>query len=467
MRLSVLRWWRSATDNDLIIRPSLVLSAPARLSCRYHTHATWHRDLSPAPVSCTFGSPASSYQSSEYPSRRYHSHQKAAEKAAPQAVSLATVETATGFQARRIRARRIAEAEASEAASRRDTESRHGKPNPGKAKGRKNTKLKKATRAAQKASLRMETEPAEIQKEGNLDFGIDNSAGKDAGFYFGDWGPAVVADAVHFEALERARSAALRAKRLARRAENATAKALGAQGSCDEDYAIRKRDAIRARAELAASFAKQMAQYAAEKERAYDTIKSEIRAGFEKQPIYWEREHSEVAVNHRLRAVVRNSCAACSAPHPLTQCPVLFKDLAVKDSDTLLPVRRRIFQDRLELDDRFREAMSFILSKFTVSTGPTREVIPLDRRATDDAPASAISKSPHAHNWLYQSEPDLRVKCGISLHVGQEYLQSFDTRIFFRQILGKRRKFSIQYAGLPFNLHWGYCTYQPYPVQYD
>ncbi|KAG6354810.1 hypothetical protein INS49_003891 [Diaporthe citri] len=85
----------------------------------------------------------------------------------------------------------------------------------------------------------------------------------------------------------------------------------------------------------------------------------------------------------------------------------------------------------MSIDKDFREAMSYILSKFFVSRGQTREVVPLHRSATDDAPASAIS---------------------------EEYLQGLDSRVFFRTILGEERKFTVERIGLPQTLHSGYYT---------
>lgn len=400
MRLSVLRSWRSATDNDLIIRPSLVSSAPARLSCRYHTHATWPRKLSPAPFLCTFVNPGTSHQSPECPSRSFHSQQEAAEKAAPQAVSSTPANTATGFQARRLRARQVAEANASEAASQRLSESQHRKREPAKAKRRKNTKLKKATRPSQKASLRKGTEPVKVQEKENQGIGRYSSAEKGTPPRFWYWGPAAAADAVHFEALQLAHRAAQKAEKLARQAEEAAEAASIARGSRDEADAIQKADTIKAWAEAAASSARQTAQYAAEKEREHEAISAELRADLEKQPVYWEPEHRAHTSNHKLRAVVDACCPICSSTHSLAQCAHLFKDLAVKDS-TLLRRTREIFQDRLEMDDRFREAMSYISSQFTVSKGLTPEVVPLYRCMTDDAPASAISESPRACDWLH------------------------------------------------------------------
>lgn len=414
MRLSALRSWLGARENDLILGPSLVWAPRARLSRRYRTHAAWRQNLSPAQAACTFGSSGTGHRLLQYPTRALHSSQSVLERCEPLAVSLDPAEATTGFQQRRTRARQIAEAKASENAAAKIAKSRYTKPEPKITSDSKNTKLDTAiqTRAAKEARRRGQAEPPWVQNQDHHESVIqDRSIGHEDQLHFDYWAPAITADAVHVEALQKAHEAARKAEDLARQAEELTASA--AAESHNEEYSIGKAlaaDIARTQAERAASDAKRMALHAAEKGNVYEAIRAELLAAKETQPKYLDKDYpkiSQVTSGRRLRASVLDSCRICHGPHSLSRCKVLFEDLPTDGFSNKLQRERRLFQERLTFDEDMREAMPFILSKFTVSRGSPREVVPLDSKATVDAPASARSESFMPQVWLCQPKPDL------------------------------------------------------------
>lgn len=417
MRLSSLRSRLGATDNDLILGPSLVWSAPARLSRRYCTHAAWRRDLLPALVACAFGSPGIGRPSLEYPSRRLHSHHGAREGAEPHPASLAPAGIITGLQKRRVRARQLAETKISEAAPRTIAKSRHRERRSSKAPGSKNAKLEKRLQAIQeRENPRPERkfEPAKAQKDDDQDSVLDSSLGW-SDVHFAYWGPATTASAVHVDALLKAHEAAQKAEKTANLAARAINAASVAKGSHDEEDAIRKADYARTQAEIAASAANHAKMHAAEEEERYETVRAELMAIKEAQPIFWDVEarfkSSSVSSGHRLRALIRGSCRICQGAHAPAKCQVLFDALTTgMGESSWLKHDRRQFRDRMSIDKDFREAMTYILSKFFVSRGQTREVVPLHRSATDDAPASAISESSVSYNWSTSARARRRVR---------------------------------------------------------
>lgn len=409
-----MRSWLGARENDLILGPSLVWAPRARLSRRYRTHAAWRQNLFPAQAACTFGSSGTGHRLLQYPTRALHSSQSVLERCEPLAVSLDPAEATTGFQQRRTRARQIAEAKASENAAAKIAKSRYTKPKPSKTLDSKNTKLDRALRAqaVKRARRRGQAEPPWVQNQDRHESVIqDRSIGHEDHCHFDHWVPAIVADAVHVEALQKAHKAAQKAEDLARQAEELTASA--AEESHNEKYSIGKAlaaDIARTQAERAASDAKRMALHAAEKGKVYEAIRAELLAAEETRPKYWDMENpkiSQVTSGFRLRALVLDSCRICHGPHSLSRCKVLFEDLPTDGLVHGLKRERRLFQERLTFDEDMREAMSFILSKFTVSRGLTREVVPLNPKATVDAPASARSESFMPQVWLCQPKPGL------------------------------------------------------------
>lgn len=403
MRLSSLRSWLGATDNDLILGPSLAWSAPARLSRRYRTHAAWRRNLFSAPVACAFVGPVTSHRSLEYPSRRLHSHHGAREGAEPHPASLAPAGMVTGLQARKIRARQLAETKISETAPRTIARSRHRERRSSKAPGSKNAKLDKVLWERRTRRRERKAEPAEAQKEDDQDSVLDSSLTW-SDVHFAYWGPATTASAVHVHALQKAHNAAQKAEQAANLAARAIDAASVAKGSHDEEDAIRKADYASTQAEIAASAAKQAEMHAAEEGERYETVRAELLASKEAQPIFWDIEgsfkDSTISTGHRLRALIRSSCQICQGAHPLAKCQVLFDALTPgMGESSMLKLDRRLFRDRMSIDKDFREAISYILSKLFVSRGQTREVVPLERSVTDDAPASAISESSAPYNW--------------------------------------------------------------------
>lgn len=397
MRLS-LRSWRSAADNDLHLGPSLVQCAPAQLSHHYHTHATWRRPVFPAPLACTFNRIATGCQPSKHHGHSY-SHQAGGEGGEPDVESSAPASTATGFQLRQLRARQAAEARTSDNAARGLAAFRNREPEPGKVPRHRNAKLDKAG-AAQKSFKNIKKRKArfaKLQKEGIQRLSVDSPVVQDDQDHYQYWLPEIVAAALHLEALEKADEAAQYAKETACRAEKAAHSASVCKGRYSEEAATRETDSLRTRAELVASIAEQLSNYAAEKEKRCEAIRGELQTRIEAQPILWDtpkRASSKVS-GHKLRGLVHLSCRVCGGPHSPSKCGVLFDDMnaGLKGTPTF-KAARRIFKDRMSLDKDFGEAMPYILSKFTVSKGPTREVIPMNYRATADAPASAISKSP-------------------------------------------------------------------------
>lgn len=419
MRLSLLRSWLGATDNDLILGPSLVWSAPARLSRRRCTHAAWRRNLFPAPVACAFGSPRTGHQSLGNPSRRLHSHHSAQDGAEPHPASLAPTGMITGLQARKLRARRLSQAKIFETApltiarSRRreprsgKTPGRPGKATgrPGKTPGSHNANLDKWLRTTPERKARSEekAQPAKAQKEDDQDSVHESSLGW-SDVHFAYWGPAISASAVHIDALFKAQEAAKNAKRAAELAAKVINAASVAKGSHDEEDAMRKADHAKKQAEIAASAAEHAEMQAAEEEKRYETVRAELMASREAQPVYWDTDGrfrgSKVSSGHRLRGLIHGSCQVCHGAHPIAKCNVLFDALTTGMEETKrLKLDRRLFRDRMSIDKDFREAMSYILSKFFVSQGQTREVVPMLRGATDDAPASAISESSVPYHW--------------------------------------------------------------------
>lgn len=417
MRLSSLRSRLGATDNDLILGPRLIWSAPARLSRRYCTHAAWRRDLLPAPVACAFGSPGIGRPSLEYPSRRLHSHHGAREGAEPHPASLAPAGIITGLQVRRVRSRHLAETKKSETAPRTIARSRHRERRSSKAPGSKNAKLEKVLQARQERKnprRERKAEPARVQKDDDQYSVLDSSLGW-SDVHFAYWGPATTANAVHVDALLKAHEAAQKAEQTANFAARAINAASVAKGSHDEEDDIRKADYARTQAEIAASAADQAKMHAAEEEERYETVRAELVAIKEAQPIYWDVEGrfkgSSIASGHRLRALIHSSCRICQGAHPPAKCQVLFDALTTgMGESSRFTLDRRLFRDRMSIDKDFREAMTYILSKFFVSRGQTREVVPLHRRATDDAPASAISESSVSYHWSTSARACRRVR---------------------------------------------------------
>lgn len=396
MRLSLLGPWLGATDYHLILRPSLVWSQQARLSRAYHSHAAWRQNLCLARCSCALGSYGTGHRSLQYPSRRFHSNQSAQEGGEPHAVSLAPTEAAAGFQARKLRARKLAEAQPPENAAVENAKSRHREPERSKTSDSKSKKLDSAHSAALRTRSRRQVKPAKSERDGNNDFVLTSSTfGQEGQRHFDYWAPAMVADAVHLEALLKARTTAWEAERKAHWAEKCAHAASVAKGSDDEKVAKRKEDFARKKAKRAALLAMQMETRAAEKGKAYETVRAELLAALETQPKYWEGRDSKVSQflsGHTLRALIHSLCPICQGPHSLSACIAVFPDLGagVKERGSV-KVERSLFQDKLRLDKDVREAMLFITSKFQVSRGETREIMPLDRSATVDAPASAIS----------------------------------------------------------------------------
>lgn len=396
MRLSLLGPWLGATDNHLILRPSLIWSQQARLSRAYHSHAAWRQNLCLARCSCALGSYGTGHRSLKYPSRRLHSNQSTHEGGEPHAAFLAPTEAASGFQARKLRARQMINAQTPENVSLGIAESRHVGPQRSKTSDSKNTKLDSALRAALRTRIRRQAKQAKFERDGNNDFVLESSTSWQEGQrYFDYWAPAMVADAVHLEALQKAHSTAQEAEKNARWAEKRAHAASVAKGSDDEKVAKRKEDFARRQAKRVAFFAMQMESHAAEKGKAYETVRAELLAALETQPKYWEGHDSKVSQflsGHRLRALIQSLCPICQGPHSLSACIAVFPDLGagVKERG-FVKNERSLLQDKLRLDKGVREAMSFIKSKFQVYRGETRQIMPLDRSATVDAPASAIS----------------------------------------------------------------------------
>lgn len=387
MTLSLLRSWRRATDNDLISRVRLVPHARARLSRRYRTQAACQRNPSSTPVACTFHIPVACHQLLNSSIRRLYSHQTAAERSEPGAVSLTPADATTSFQRRRSRARQISEAETSELTAIEATQRRDGKPKPHKVPGRKDKKLGKATCAAQKVRPGREIGVSKIRTEENQDSIKDSLVPEEFDDHYNYWGPAVAADVEHLQAVQTALSAARKAEDLQCRAKKAIDPASAAEISHDE--------------ELAALVAKQTAKVAAEKEKAYEAVRAELRAGSEVQPLYWLRtKESNFSLGSKLRAIIDASCRVCHEPHSLRHCPLLFKALDCGDKG-VTERSRRLFKDKLALDEKFREVITYIRSNFLVSRGPTIKVLALSRSATKNAPASAISESPMLSSYLY------------------------------------------------------------------
>lgn len=396
MRLSLLRSWRSAADNDLHLGPSLVQCTPAQLSHHYHTHATWRRPVFPAPLACTFNRTATGCQPSKHHGHSY-SHQAGGEGGEPDVESSASASTATGFQLRQLRARQAAEARESDNAARGLAEFRNREPEPGKVPRYRNAKLD-AAGAAQKSSKRRKARFAKLQKEGIQSLGVDSSVAQEDGTHFAYWVPELAAAALHLEALEKADEAARYAKETACLAEKAAHSSSVYKGRDSEEDAIREKDSLRTRAVLAASAAEQMSNYATEKEKTCEAVRGELKTRIEAQPILWDlpKNANPKVSGYKLRGLVHLSCRVCGGPHPPAKCSLLFDGLnrdGVAKGAPGYKAARRIFEDRMSLDKDFGEAMPYILSKFTVSKGPTREVVPMSYGATADAPASAISKS--------------------------------------------------------------------------
>lgn len=396
MRLSVLGSWLGATDKHLIIRPSLVWSQQARLSRAHHSHAAWRRNLCLARRSCALGSYGTGHRSLQYPSRRLHSNQSAHEGGEPHATSLASIEAASGFQARKLRARQMEKAQPPDNAALGTAKSRHREPKRSKTSDSKSKKLDSAHRATLRTRPRKQAKPANSEGDGKNDFVLKSSSfGQEGQRHFDYWAPAMVADAMHLEALLKAHITARKAERKANWAEKCAQAASVAKGSDDEKVAKRKEDSERRKAKRAALFAMKLESRAAEKGKAYETVRAELLAALETQPKYNEGYDSEVSQflsGHRLRAFIHSLCPICQGPHSLSACIAVFPDLGagVKEP-SFIKVERSLFQDKLRLDKDVREAMLWIKSKFQVSRGETREIMPLDRSATVDAPASAIS----------------------------------------------------------------------------
>lgn len=247
-------------------------------------------------------------------------------------------------------------------------------------------------------------EPAEAQEEDDPHSVLDSPV-EWFQYHFDGWGPVVTASAVHMEALQEAHNAARKAEQTANWAAKVIDAASVARGSHDEEDAIEKADFARTQAEIAASAAKQAKMHAAEEGERYETVRAELKASKEAQLVFWDPDGKDkdpkVSSGHRSRGLVDSTCRICHGAHPLAQCRVLFDALTpdIKESISAKSPGRRLFRDRMGIDKDFREAISYILSKFFVSRGLTREVVPLERRATDDAPASAISESFVPYDW--------------------------------------------------------------------
>lgn len=396
MRLSLLRSWRSAADNDLHLGPSLVQCTPAQLSHHYHTHATWRRPLSPVLLACTFNRTVTGCQPSKHHGHSY-SHQAGGEGGEPDVESSASASTATGFQLRQLHTRQAAEARTSDNAARGFAEFRDREPKQREVPRYRNAKLDTAG-AAQKTFKRRKARFAKTQTEGVQSLGVDGSVAQEDETHFAYWIPELTAAALHLEALEKADEAARYAKETACRAEKAAHSASVCKGRYSEEDAIRDTDSLRIRAELVASLAEQLSNYAAEREKTYEAIRGELKTRIEAHPILWDtpKMANSKASGYKLRALVRLSCRVCGGPHPPAKCSLLFDGLkrdGVSEGAPAYKAARSIFEDRRILDKDFDEAMSYFLSKFTVSRSLTREIVPMSYSATADAPASAISKS--------------------------------------------------------------------------
>lgn len=397
MRLSLLGSWLGATDNQLILRPSLVWSQQARLSRAYHSHAAWRQNLCLARCSCALGKHGTGHRSLKYPSRRLHSNQSTHEVGEPHAASLAPTEAAPEFQAREIRARQMKNAQTPENVSLGIAKSRHVGPKRSKTSDSKNTKLDSALRAALRTRPRRQAKPAKVERDGNNDFVLKRiTRWKENQRHFDYWAPAMVADAVHLEALQNAHSVARKAEHKARWAERCADAASVAEGSDDEKIAKRKERVTRI-AKAAAFRAKEMAIHAAEKRKAHETVRAELLAALETRPKYrevYDTKVSQFLSGRTLRAFIDSSCPICHGSHSLSACIAVFPDLSAGVTESsFLKLERSLFEDKLRLDKDVREAMLFLKSKFQVRVirGGAREIMPLARSATVDAPASAIS----------------------------------------------------------------------------
>lgn len=299
----------------------------------------------------------------------------------------------TGFHIRRLRARQLAEAKASELTAMEATQRLDRKRKPHKVPGRKDKKLGKATRATQKVHPKREVEASKIRKEENQNFIKDRFKREEFDDHFDYWGPVHAADVEHLEAVQTAQRAARKNENLQRRAGKATDAASAA------NFLHVK--------ELAALVAKQTAKLAAEKEKTHEAVRAELRAGQERQPIY-EVSTGEPKLGLRgvLKALVLVSCRLCYAAHSLSHCPLLFK--APDCKEPLVPKNiQQVFKDKLAVDAGFREAILYIQSTFTVSRGPTAEVIPLVLSVTKNAPPSAISEPSMSSSFRHQSTPNV------------------------------------------------------------
>ncbi|KAL1870712.1 hypothetical protein Daus18300_005032 [Diaporthe australafricana] len=214
--------------------------------------------------------------------------------------------------------------------------------------------------------------------------------------HFYEWAPALAAGILCEQVKQESYNAALEAERLAGLAENT---ASASEGSHDEEAARRKADSLSKHAESYASLAISLARHAVEQENAYDALRAELRARCDAHPAYLKYREIQAVTGSKLRAIVDPSCQICFASHPLSQCPILFEGLMTKPLTGGHSKKLRGFQDRMGFDKDFREAMQYLRSKFTVSGGPTVEVMPLIRHRTNDAPQSAINLTTDDDGW--------------------------------------------------------------------
>lgn len=87
---------------------------------------------------------------------------------------------------------------------------------------------------------------------------------------------------------------------------------------------------------------------------------------------------------------IRQPCAVCGGPHPISRCILVFEDSleTVKDTPLLRERRRFEFQKRMATDQEFHDAVTYLRNKFNQRSA-LGFLSPLPQSATRDAPPLA------------------------------------------------------------------------------
>lgn len=180
------------------------------------------------------------------------------------------------------------------------------------------------------------------------------------------WEDVLTADLSHFKVLLAAQRAAANLEKAKRGVDTAAA------------------DEVR-RLEVKAS---RLAKLEVKRRKATEEARAIVTTKVEAQPRYAYDPDKE------LRAKLHTRCRICTRRHSPALCPFLFedpRDSAMGYSRATGPDMELLFEKRFELDAGFREAITYLRSKFSRAPG-SDEVIPRSRWNTQDAPLSAIRK---------------------------------------------------------------------------